>query len=840
MDSYLLQLGEYKDEPLSLKGPELLAAQVLVDVLKQSDAQAVFQKTLSSQALLSQLPGSEPLNSPQSVAAYLERAQQVALGTPEVKVLLENIGQSPDLMQAVAVLGAERSRIVLAQELDLPDAAQATLSNPAHPLTVAAQNALQSQWTQDLGEYASYQIFDNFTPLTGGTNPLWRTGAVVPLAPVDTNASSDAFRNTSSGTVTPTATPTSSNNTSTTMPNIAITSSRTELQLNETALISFSLSEASTSFSREDVTVIGGALSNWQGSGSNYSATFTPSSGASSAAVFVDSQRFSNASGVMNQDGQDTNNTVSMRIGTATNTSPTVNNSPATNTDTANTGSNASNSNSNTNVSASLAPTVMITSSQSSLAVGQSTTIEFMLSEASTNFTMGDVTVTGGTLSNFQGSGDRYTATLTATQPGFVISPSTPSASVKVLANTFSNAQGVYNTVGSNTPVVAVTNQAAVPQTPQTPAPESNNTTTTTTTTTTTAADTTPPSVIVTSNTYDLSTGQTATMTFTLSEASTTFTRDDVTVIGGGLSNWQGSGTTYTATFTPTAGATSAAVFIDSDRFTDATGLANKDGGESNNVVSLSMGCGVTSAAADPCGCPPASGGDRNTTVDTTPPTIAITSNKSLLGATESALITFTLSEASTNFTMADVTVVGGRLTQWQGSGSSYSAIFVPDAGVTNAAIYVDSSRFSDATGNQNMDGADANNAVALRLACGCGTGNNNGNNTGDTSTYVGITSPGQGGTAGVITGSGEPGAVVTVRDVNNNIIGSTTVSATGAWSLTPTGPVATGTISASARDTNGNTANATGSNGSGGGDRNNSSFSTIRMDAASDTGQDT
>ena len=79
-------------------------------------------------------------------------------------------------------------------------------------------------------------------------------------------------------------------------------------------------------------------------------------------------------------------------------------------------------------------------------------------------------------------------------------------------------------------------------------------------------------------------------MTFTLSEASTNFTRDDVTVIGGGLSNWQGSGTTYTATFTPTAGATSAAVFIDSDRFTDATGLANKDGGETNNVALLSMG----------------------------------------------------------------------------------------------------------------------------------------------------------------------------------------------------------------------------------------------------------
>ncbi|PUE42266.1 hypothetical protein B9Z49_20975, partial [Limnohabitans sp. 2KL-51] len=646
------------------------------------------------------------------------------------------------------------------------------------------------------------------------------------------------------------------------MPTIAITTSRTELQLNETALISFSLSQASTNFSREDVTVIGGTLSNWQGSGSNYSAIFTPSAGAGSAAVFVDSQRFSNASGVVNQDGQDSNNTVSMRIGTATNTSPTVNNSPTANTEVASASSNVSNTTSNvsnTNVTATLAPTVMITSAQSSLAVGQSTTLEFVLSQPSTNFTQGDVTVTGGTLSNFQGSGDRYTATLTATQPGVVISPSTPSATVKVLANTFSNAQGVYNTVGSNTPVVAVTNEAAVPQTPapvvpapqtpQPPAAESNNNTTTTATTTTAttttaAADTTPPTVIVTSNSYDLATGQTATLTFTLSEASTTFTRDDVTVIGGGLSNWQGSGKTYTATFTPTAGATSAAVFIDSDRFTDATGLANKDGGESNNVVSLSMGCGVTSAAADPCGCPPSGGGDRNTTVDTTPPTIAITSSKSLLGATESALITFTLSEASTTFTLGDVTVVGGRLTQWQGSGSSYSAIFVPDAGVTNAAVYVDSQRFTDASGNANQDGADANNAVALRLACGCGNGNNNGgnnNNTGDTSTYVGITSPGQGGTAGAITGTGEPGAVVTVRDVNNNIIGSTTVSATGAWSLTPTGPVATGTISASARDTNGNTANATGSNGSGGGgDRNNSSFSTIRMDAASDTGQDT
>ena len=78
--------------------------------------------------------------------------------------------------------------------------------------------------------------------------------------------------------------------------------------------------------------------------------------------------------------------------------------------------------------------------------------------------------------------------------------------------------------------------------------------------------------------------------TFTLSEASTDFTASDVTVTGGTLSNFQGSGTSYTATFTPTAGATSASIAVASDKFTDAAGNANKDGADANNKVTFVVG----------------------------------------------------------------------------------------------------------------------------------------------------------------------------------------------------------------------------------------------------------
>jgi hypothetical protein len=102
---------------------------------------------------------------------------------------------------------------------------------------------------------------------------------------------------------------------------------------------------------------------------------------------------------------------------------------------------------------------------------------------------------------------------------------------------------------------------------------------------------------------------------------------------------------------------------------------------------------------------------------DTIAPTIAITSDVSSLAAGETAAITFTLSEVSTNFVEGDVTITGGTLSNFAGSGTSYTATFTPTAGSTaNGVIFVDSGTFTDAAGNANADGADTNNTATLSV----------------------------------------------------------------------------------------------------------------------------
>ncbi len=103
--------------------------------------------------------------------------------------------------------------------------------------------------------------------------------------------------------------------------------------------------------------------------------------------------------------------------------------------------------------------------------------------------------------------------------------------------------------------------------------------------------------------------------------------------------------------------------------------------------------------------------------VDTVRPTIAISSNDSALKAGETATISFTLSEASTDFVVGDVSVTGGALSNFTGSGTSYSATFTPTASsTTNGVVSVASSKFSDAAGNLNADGLDVNNTVTMSV----------------------------------------------------------------------------------------------------------------------------
>jgi cyclophilin family peptidyl-prolyl cis-trans isomerase/Ca2+-binding RTX toxin-like protein len=107
------------------------------------------------------------------------------------------------------------------------------------------------------------------------------------------------------------------------------------------------------------------------------------------------------------------------------------------------------------------------------------------------------------------------------------------------------------------------------------------------------AIDAVAPTVSVYSHKTQLKPGQTASIVFSLSEASHDFSLDDITVSGGVLSSLAGFGTSYMATFTPTAGAAAASVRVASGMFTDIAGNANADGSDANNLVSLAIDASV-------------------------------------------------------------------------------------------------------------------------------------------------------------------------------------------------------------------------------------------------------
>ena len=108
-----------------------------------------------------------------------------------------------------------------------------------------------------------------------------------------------------------------------------------------------------------------------------------------------------------------------------------------------------------------------------------------------------------------------------------------------------------------------------------------------------------------------------------------------MSVSGGSLSGFGGSGAPYTATFTPTANSTTpGSISVPAGRFTDPAGNANVAGQLSPSLA-----------------------------VDTVAPTIAIASSASALRGGEKATITFTLSESANDFFAGDVTVSGGTKT---------------------------------------------------------------------------------------------------------------------------------------------------------------------------------
>jgi Bacterial Ig-like domain len=169
--------------------------------------------------------------------------------------------------------------------------------------------------------------------------------------------------------------------------------------------------------------------------------------------------------------------------------------------------------------------------------------------------------------------------------------------------------------------------------------------------------------------------------------------------------------------------------------------------------------------------------------------------------AHSTATVMFTFSEAPSAFSLADITATGGTLSNLSGSGRTYTATYTAAAGtsIANASVAVTAGSWQEDNGNP-------------------GTGGNTGPFVVDTiapavtehllwdtgiSSTDGITSN------GTVTGSGDPNAVVTLTE-GGAVLGTTTASATGVWTFTPSGlPQGTNTVVASETDGTGNTGTA-------------------------------
>ena len=294
-------------------------------------------------------------------------------------------------------------------------------------------------------------------------------------------------------------------------------------------------------------------------------------------------------------------------------------------------------------------PTSIINCPVTNLGAGETAQLTISLSEDSTNFELSDLSVSGGTLSDFAGSGKIYTVLFTPTEN------STANGVIAILPNSYTDAAG---NAGGTSQITLNVNTVVTQST----------------------SDTTAPTSSISSSTSTLGVGETATLTITLSEASTNFGFNDLVASGGTLSGFTGSGTSYSVIFTPTPNSTADGVIdIPTGTYTDAA--ANNGIG---SFITLSVNTVVNT--------PPS---------DTTPPTISISSSNSSLTVGQTATLTFTLSEDSTNFTSQDVSVTGGTLSGFSGSGASYTATFTPATNsVANGVITVASGSFTDAAGN--------------------------------------------------------------------------------------------------------------------------------------------
>ena len=286
-------------------------------------------------------------------------------------------------------------------------------------------------------------------------------------------------------------------------------------------------------------------------------------------------------------------------------------------------------------------PTMTITSSEvddGDTSNHTTLSLTFTASEATSDFVVNDITVSGGALSDF--------AATSSTEYTATFTPSgSGTTTIDVPGGVFTDASGNNNTAATQFNW---------------------------------SYDIVPPTMTITSSEVDdgdTSNHTTLSLTFTASEATSDFVVNDITVSGGALSDFAAtSSTEYTATFTPSGSGTTT-IDVPGGVFTDASG--------NNNTAATQF----------------------NWSYDIVPPTMTITSSEVDDGDTSNHTtlsLTFTASEATSDFVVNDITVSGGALSDFAATSSTeYTATFTP-SGSGTTTIDVPGGVFTDASGNNN------------------------------------------------------------------------------------------------------------------------------------------
>ena len=174
--------------------------------------------------------------------------------------------------------------------------------------------------------------------------------------------------------------------------------------------------------------------------------------------------------------------------------------------------------------------------------------------------------------------------------------------------------------------------------------------------------------------------GDEITLTFTASESistpTVTFKSGEGFIASGSVSYNNATGDLWTASYT-VSGADNNGSVTYSIAFSDSAGNAGN----------------------------PVTSGSGSVTVDTTRPSMTITASEVSDGATSddaTLSLTFTSNENTSDFAQADVSVSGGTLSSFNGSGATYTATFTPTSNGAPTTIDVEANKFKDSSGNNN------------------------------------------------------------------------------------------------------------------------------------------